>query len=313
VEVINVKGVSKGYKNHSILSDVNLLIEEGDFFGVIGTSGSGKTTLLNILAGFIEPTSGKVMYWSKVSNKEESLHKNLHKIKKFIGFTPQHTSFYHKLTVSENLLHFAQLYNLPVNHVKTNITNILKFTNLFDHKDTIADNLSGGQQKILDIACSLAHRPKIIILDEPTANLDHVLQRSVLRLLKEVNAQGITVVMASHDLNCIEEYCSKVAVIHNGKVHSQGNLEEIRKPYLTKDFTIQVHAGEHKAKLIEKIKTLPINKIVDHGSILEIHPRDVQSTMSQLMQIIKDDGLRMHHLNVRKQPLHDIFDHILSD
>ena len=104
MELIKLKEVNKQYRNKNILENINLDIAEGDLIGVIGQSGSGKTTLLNVIAGFIRPTSGEVVYVSKIKNQEKNLHKNLHRIKKHIGFTPQHNSFYHRLTILGNYI-----------------------------------------------------------------------------------------------------------------------------------------------------------------------------------------------------------------
>ena len=112
MEIIQLKGVSKEYGRNKIIEDVSLTIEEGDIFGIIGQSGSGKTTLLKLISGFIEPTEGEVVYFSKIDNKPKDLHKHFHKIKRHLGFTPQHYSFYPKLTVKENILHFGLLYGI---------------------------------------------------------------------------------------------------------------------------------------------------------------------------------------------------------
>ncbi len=313
MELIRLKGVDKGYKKNKVLKDVNLMIEAGDVLGVIGQSGSGKTTLLNLLSGFLEPSEGEVVYYSKVEGKEKDLNKNLHKIKRHFGFTPQHNSFYPKLTVKENLIHFGKLYKIEKETLKNNINSLLQFTKLSKHHNKLAEHLSGGMQKRLDISCSLVHKPKILILDEPTADLDPILQKEILHLLEEVNKQGITIVIASHHLEHIEKICNKVAIVHRGKVHSHGLIEDVKKPYLKDHFTINVHSGKEKEEVLGKLKELHFKKIIDKGHKLIIYPEEVEQTMSGLLNMIKDENLNFFDMDIRKPTLNEVFEKIAID
>lgn len=312
MQLIQLKGVGKKYGRNHVLQDVNISIEEGDVIGIIGESGSGKTTLLNLLSGFIVPTEGEALYHSKITQGPQDLNKNLHKIKKYLGFTPQHNSFYPKLTVKENLLHFGQLYDIKRDVLVGNIKNLLHFTSLFEHRDKLAEHLSGGMQKRLDISCSLVHKPKILLLDEPTADLDSHLQREILWLLKEANQQGVTVIIASHDLESIEQICNKVAIIHQGKVYSFGLLDEVKRPFLKDYFTINLRPGDSKERIINALKTLAVKKIVDEGHQLVVYPLDAERTVSSLLKVIREENLYLHDLDMRKPSLSEIFEKIIS-
>lgn len=313
MELIELKGVSKEYRKSTVIRDVNLTIEEGDILGVIGQSGSGKTTLLNLITGFIEPTDGEVVYFSQSNHERKNLTENLFKIKKKIGFTPQHNSLYPKLTVQENVLHFGRLYGMDEKVLQSNIKNLLKFTKLADHQHKLAEHLSGGMQKRLDLCCSLVHKPKILVLDEPTSDLDPVLQKEILQMLQEVNKQGVTLVIASHHLDSIENMCNKVVIVHKGLVHSHGLLDDIRKPFLRDHFTINIHSGKEKEKMIEKLKSFSIRKIVDKGNTLVIYPADVQKTTQELLTMIKEENLFLHDMNLRKPSLREIFEKIVQE
>ena len=308
MELLKVKGVTKEYKNHRVLDDVNIIVEEGDLIGVIGQSGSGKTTLLNIMAGFIEPTEGEITYFSKIDQSDKNLHKNFHKIKKYMGFTPQHNSFYHKLSVVENLLHFGELYGIPHQTLITNIKSLIEFMHLEDDKHKLAEQLSGGMQTRLDISCSLVHKPKILILDEPTSDLDPILQKDVLNLLQQVNKQGVTIVLASHNLESIENICNKVAFIQKGKVITQGLIDDIKKPYLRDHFTITLKSGLDKDRLLARLKTVPLQKIVDEGKTLIIYPTQVEKAVASLLTIIKEENLYLHDMDLRKPSLSEVFE-----
>jgi len=311
VALLQLKEVSLKYKNNVVLSDVNLSVEEGDILGVIGQSGSGKTSLLNLLAGFIEPTDGEVVYFTRTTKEERDLNENLSKIKRQVGYTPQHNSFYPKLTVRENLWHFGRLYNVPKPMLKNNIQNLLNFTQLIDHQHKIAEQLSGGMQKRLDITCSLIHKPKILILDEPTADLDPILQKEILHLLKEVNAQGMTIIIASHHLDGIEHLCNKVAIIHKKSVHSHGLMDDVKRPYFHDHFTITVRPGEQKGRLLEKLKKFPVIKIIDRGNSIVVYPQNVEDTMSKIIGIIKQENFAFNDMQLTTPLLSDVFEQII--
>jgi len=155
--VLKVERINKSFAHNKILDDISLDIVQGEIFGVIGASGSGKTTLLNLIIGFIEPTSGKVLIKSK--SGLIPIFNNMDYVKKTVGFAAQHPSFYDKLTVSENLDYFGTLYNLSEEARLNNAKTLLELVELSHAKDIIAKNLSGGMQRRLDIACSLIHNP----------------------------------------------------------------------------------------------------------------------------------------------------------
>ena len=305
--MIELKGVSKSYRGTPILSNVNLKIEEGDVFGIIGQSGSGKTTLLNMIAGFIEPSEGDVLYKTQIDKDALNLNRHLHKIKKHIGFNTQHTSFYPKLTVKENLMHFGQLYDLKKKTLSNNAQSLLEFTRLEKHHHKLADELSGGMQKRLDLACSLVHKPKLLLLDEPTSDLDFMIQEEIAHLIQEVNKQNVTIIIASHHLDFLEKLCNKIAIVHDGKLKSYGNIGNVQKPFLKEDVVINIRVKEDKEKVLRMAKQLPIKKIVDQGHQLVIYPTDPKSAMLALLEAVKKEDLFLYDVDLRKPSLNEVF------
>ncbi len=221
--VVQVKGVDKKFGNNVILKNVNLNVKKGELFCIVGTNGSGKTTLLKALIGFVEPEEGEIFYNSK------NIKDIAKEVKKDFGFATQENAFYPKLTVEENMNYFGNLYGLKKDALKNNIEKLLRLVDLYTAKAVLAENLSMGMERRLDIACSLIHNPKILILDEPTEDLDVILRKSILILIKAINKNGTTIIMTSHLLAEIENIFDRIAILDNKTIAKVGTLKEFRK------------------------------------------------------------------------------------
>ena len=228
--ILRVRGVSKSFGSNEVIREIDLDIKTGEIFGLIGTSGAGKTTLLNIAVGFLRPDQGDVLL-SLPDGTIQSVQKNPYSIKKQIGFSTQTPSFYNRLTARENLEHFAKLYGLMEPELTRRCNSVIDLVGLKEGKDIQAINLSGGMQKRLDIACALLNDPRILILDEPTADLDPILRKQLWELIRQINSKGTTVILASHFLAEIELLCTRIAIIQNKKIAVLGTAEELRNIY----------------------------------------------------------------------------------
>lgn len=269
--LLKIRGVTKSFNNVQVLKGIDLDVMPGEIIGIIGSSGSGKTTFLNTLIGFLKPDSGTVEFRmpkvlsSDKKNKYRSVYKNQKVIKNFYGFATQLPSFYEKLTVQENLTYFADHYNLKKEDIQSNVNTLLKMMNLENSANIEGKNLSGGMERRLDIACSLVHNPQLLILDEPTADLDPVLRNNIWSLVSKMNNKGTTIILSSHHLLELENLCTRIAVIKGGKFIAVGTAEELRKQFKVKEqVVIQSVPGKFSGmsgyfkkykKEIEKYKT----------------------------------------------------------
>jgi ABC-2 type transport system ATP-binding protein len=229
--IIRFKNVKKRFKKRLVLDGINLEIDEGEIFGIIGMSGSGKSTILKLLIGYYEPEQGDILFYSYKDKKYKSAIKNIIELRKTFGFAAQDPSFYPKLTIEENLYHFGSLYRLPKKLIKENTDDLLELTSLSDARKQLGQTLSGGMEKRLSIACSLVHQPKVLILDEPTADLDPIRRRETWDLIKWLHKTRTTIVIASHFLSEIEPVCTKIAILHDHKIIDIGTPAELRKRY----------------------------------------------------------------------------------
>jgi len=224
-ELIQFKEVSKSFGKNVVLDSINLTIPEGKVTGIIGASGEGKSTILKMIASFYTPTKGKIFYLRR------NILKDIRNIKKSFGLAIEDGSFYEKLTVRENLIHFGKLYGVKNKILKQRENEIIRFVGLKKAENVLAQNLSVGMKKRLDIACSLIHEPKVLILDEPTADLDPYLRKQILHLIRKINKTGTTVIITTQLLEEADRICDKIAILYNEKIIEQGEPREIKNKY----------------------------------------------------------------------------------
>ena len=310
--LVMLDNVSKKFDDRVILENVNLEIVPGEIFGIIGLSGTGKTTLLNLIVGFLEPDSGAVAV--KLSDGSvTTISQSPELVKTLYGFSTQNTSFYNKLTVRENLQHFGSLYGINAVVLHARINDLLELVGLTESLDVIAQHLSGGMQKRLDIACAMIHEPKVLILDEPTADLDPLLRKQMWSLIEKINARGTTIIVASHFVSEIEDGCDRVAVLSNRTVSKVGTIDELIDVF-SKDYSIQIETKTRKydslVKGISRLKS--ISKYQVQGNSITISTNNPKQTLSWLSGYIDTNKDQIVKLNLARPSLGEVFESIVK-
>ncbi len=301
--IIEVNALTKRFGENIVLDNINFNIERGSIFGLIGKSGCGKTTLLNLLIGYTRPNRGSISYNGK----------NLEKIGtalgRITGFASQEGSFYKKLTVAENLRYFGRLYGYSSSTIKERMEILLGSFGLQDAEHTLGQNLSIGMQKRLDIACALIHDPDVLILDEPTANLDPALRKNILELIKKINESGTTIIISSHILDDINTLCDRVLVIENKRIIAFGTPRELEMQLSQKDI-IKIESELKKYDyLISSLvsKNLIDNYEVNEG-ILSLHTKDTKNALKHITNYFGRGGDGLVNIDIVKPSLGNIFE-----
>jgi ABC-2 type transport system ATP-binding protein len=311
--IIVFKDFTKEFYDKLILHKINLNINEGEILGIVGMSGSGKTTLLNSIIGFLQPDEGSVLY--KYGNEYKSIHKNPSILNTLFGFASQQPSFYSKLTVEENLDHFGALYNLTKIERKSSVENLLNLTSLFSSKNSLAKNLSGGMQKRLSIACALIHSPKVLILDEPTSDLDPFLRKQTWGLIKDINSRGTTVIIASHFLDEIEHNCSRVAILHNSQIVSCGTPQELREKF-SGNYEIHVETEQLNYHQIlsnlDSSKSLVLSSNITQDKLI-LQTQNPATTMHHLLHLIPATKQTITNIQITKPKLDEVFESLTQN
>lgn len=319
--VIKIIDLTKRFGKRTVLNKINLEINSGEIFGIIGLSGSGKTTLLNTLIGFLEPESGDVKFkiehllgFKDDETQYRSVYDNVLDVKKTFGFAAQEPSVYSQLNSLENLDFFGKLYGLSKDIRKTNMEILLKLMNIYDARHLPAANFSGGMLKRLDIACALIHDPKILILDEPTADLDPLLRKQMWRLIKQINEKGTTIILSSHFLDELEVLCDRVGILYDSKVMITGTPNEV-KNYYSKDqeITLETTPGKYD-EIMKKLKTSKVNikssQVEDNKLI--IYTETAERSLHEILHIIEQMGEILIDVTVEKPSLQEVLEKIIG-
>lgn len=311
--ILKFSNVSKSYNGQIVLDGIKLEINSGEIFGVIGASGSGKTTLLSSLIGFVRPDIGEVLFnEKKLTNGEtkdnyKSIYSKQSSIKKVFGFASQSPSFYSKLTVYENLDYFGSLHGLSKHEKETNINTLLSLMELKSKQDNLSQDLSGGMQRRLDIACALMHDPKVLILDEPTADLDPFLRKHILKLIKKINKKGTTIILSSHNLNELEGLCSRIGIIYRHKFLVVGTPDQIKNKYTKNEqIHLETYPGNYE-ELIKKLEDKNIEKIENRGTELVIFTTKPEMILHKILHTIEGTKESLIDVKMQKPSLDEVF------
>lgn len=299
--LLEIKNLIKRYNDFLALDHINLSISEGEIFGLLGPNGAGKTTTINILAGLTKPNDGEIRFMGK------DLFRNGIEAKQQIGIVPQEIALFDDLTTYENLDYFGRLYGLRGKALKDRIQEALEFVGLADHCKDLPKKFSGGMKRRLNIACAILHRPKLIVMDEPTVGIDPQSRKHILESIKTLNASGATIIYTSHYMEEVEAICSKVAIIDRGRVIAQGTKSELTD-LVAEEEKVIIELGALHYSLIEQIKSLPtVRDMVIRDRQLEIVCRKGEGNVNRIIQLISQSESEILSVTVEKPSLESVF------
>lgn len=220
--MIKLINLTKKFGSFTAVSNINLEIQSGQFFGFLGPNGAGKTTTIKMMTGLYEPTSGEI-FLNGSSIKTHPI-----EAKKKIGYIPDHPFLYDKLTGREYLFFCGGLFKIPKNELELKLEDAIKLFELGNWIDKRSENYSQGMSQRLIIAASMLHDPKVIIIDEPMVGLDPRSASIVKNVLKEKCKLGVAIFMSTHILHVAEELCDRIAIIKEGEIISDLTIEELQ-------------------------------------------------------------------------------------
>jgi ABC-2 type transport system ATP-binding protein len=259
--ILQLNNINLEFGGALVLNNINFNIKKGSIFGLIGGSGAGKTTLMRTMIGFYKPTSGKI-----IVDGDESLTQT--DLRKIFGFCTQENSFYTELSLIENMRYFGRLQDINKKELETRIEELLKMVDLWNFKDYKSENISGGMKRRFDLAISLIHNPRLVILDEPTTGLDSILRKKIWMIIKLIQSKGVTVIISSHLLDEIDYLCDTICILKKGSVYGVGTPKQLKQLY-SQNHQVSIESVPGNYRIIKEIldkKKIDISNLqVDNG------------------------------------------------
>ena len=299
--MIHIENLVKRYGSVLALDHLNLDIKEGEIFGLLGPNGSGKTTAIGCILSLLKYDKGTITVFG------EEMHPNSYELKKNIGVVMQNVAVFEQMSVWENIDYFCGLYVKDKHQRKELVEEAIAFTGLHDYRKLRPKKLSGGLLRRLNIACGIVHKPKLIILDEPTVAVDPQSRNRILEGILELNRQGSTIIYTSHYMEEVEQICSKIAIIDHGRVLACGTTEELKKLLKTGE-TITIEAIALDEELLNELKSLPhIFDVKYDNQILKIRLSSAKHNLVRILNYLTEQGISFGRVFSELPTLNDVF------
>ncbi|MBI9046265.1 MAG: ABC transporter ATP-binding protein [Anaerolineaceae bacterium] len=296
--VIRVENLKKTYGDLQAVIGVSFSVDRGEIFGLLGPNGAGKTTTLSIVEGLLQADAGTVNVLGLNGNQ------NATEIKQKIGVQLQRTSLLPDLSVIEQIMLFSQLYGYQIERQQALAH--LERVGLDKKADAFPDNLSGGQQQRLALALALVNNPEIVFLDEPTTGLDPQSRRALWEIIRELQANGKTVILTTHYMEEAEALCHRVGIIDHGKIIAlapPGDLVNQLKGFST--VTTSAHLPVETIQRFQNVA-----KAEYDGELIRIQTQDITTTLSELLVLSKRVKVSLNDIHISQPSLEDVFLHL---
>ena len=298
-----IKRYSRDSQVDPALAGVDVEVEPGQLYGVVGPDGAGKTTLLRILSTVMQPTSGSARLAGFDVDKQAEQARAL------LGYMPQAFSLYPDLSVLENLRFFADINGVPRERQKVRIDELLEFARLTDFISRRSEDLSGGMRKKLALACALIHEPKILLLDEPTTGVDPVSRRELWQLLARVIQQGVTVMVSTPYMDEAER-CKSVSILYHGRVLISGAPGDLERQMPFRIVEAKASPRRTLRKVADETQGVVAWRAV--GDRLRLSVRDPNEIMPRLEGSLKQEQAEVAILREARVSMEDVFIHLVE-
>ena len=301
MKILEVKDLVKKFDNKIVVNNINFEIEEGEIFGLLGPNGAGKSTTINIINGLLEKDGGKVT----ISNFD--IDKNTRDARMLIGYVPQDIAIYGELTPVDNLMFFGSLYGLKGDLLKERVKEVLELVGLTGKEKQKSATFSGGMKRRLNIACALLHKPKLLIMDEPTVGIDPQSRNNILNAVKKLNKEGMSILYTTHYMEEAENLCNRVAIIDNGVIIAQGTKEELEGYVTESNFAVfEIKSvNEIDKSMFNSIRG--IKNIENEAGILKIETEKNIRIIKDILDLLYEKNIEVKNMRTENPSLEHVF------
>lgn len=293
--MLEVNGLKKAYPKKQALEHVTFSLKPGTSFGFLGPNGAGKSTTMKILTGIVKADSGTAKLFGKDLNREPDA------VSKFIGYVPQEITLYDKLSAYDNLQFFGEAYGVSGKELKQRIHDVLARTGLLDRSKDIVSTFSGGMKRRINIAAALLHRPKLLILDEPTVGIDPQSRNHIFEMIRELNREGVTIIYSTHYMEEVEALCDEVAIMDQGSIKAMGPLGQLLEQYGRNSIYLEVPG------LTELPHDPDVTSFHKKGSGWLLETEDSAAVMQRLLRLASQHQWDVKQLEVVRPSLESVF------
>jgi len=301
MNVLEIRGLTKKFGDFIAVDNMSLSIREGEIFGFLGSNGAGKSTTINMVSSLLRPTSGEI----RILEKDIMKHSRFAKMN--LGVVPQDLAIYEDMTAYENVSFFAGLYGLRGTELKERTEEALTFVGLGDKAKSFPKNFSGGMKRRLNIACAIAHKPKLIIMDEPTVGIDPQSRNYILTSVRKLNESGCTIIYTSHYMEEVEEICSRIAIVDHGKIIAEGTKEQLKSTVTdVKEVRIELKLAQGGES--EGLKTIPgVRNVLQDEQVIRIQSDAAVDNLNRILKQLMDNGKEIRAVEEQEPNLETVF------
>ncbi len=297
--MLQITDVKKSYNGVQALAGVTFSVAQNEIFGLLGPNGAGKTTLLSIISCLLEQTSGEIVLDGALVNRWDR------DIRRLIGIVPQELALYEELTPQENLRFVGQLYGIADPELKSRIEEVLELIGLQDRCGQQTNTFSGGMKRRLNLGLALVHKPRLLLLDEPTTGVDAQSRNHIFEGVRRLNKEGMTIVYTSHYMEEVQTLCSRVGIIDHGELIACDSIPALLRQM---NGVIRIRVTEITPELRTKIQSLNVVALKQlDGEILELECNDVKPILLQLAGLLNELHIDLTSLETEEPNLERVF------
>lgn len=301
--MLKVSEVSKSYKDKKVLDEISFSVREGEILGLLGPNGAGKSTMINCICGLTKIDGGSIEVFGLDNVK------NAKEIRQQMGVVPQEVAVVQELSAYENCMFMGELYGLKGNELKTKVKEAFEFVGLWDRRKEVPGKYSGGMKRRLNIACALVHRPKLLIMDEPTVGVDPQSRNYIMESIRKLNEEGTTIIYTSHYMEEVEELCDRIVIMDEGKKIAEGTCDELIKE-VSENEIIKVGLSKalSDAAKLEKLKEKKgVIEVTGKEQEIVIKTEKDENNLRDILQFMNEEKIVFETINVVRPSLEQVF------
>lgn len=300
-EILRVESLGKCYGDNQVVNDLSFQIRQGEILCLLGPNGAGKSTTMNIICGLLSYDSGTIQW------KGTKIEQCLKQFQQQLGVVPQELAIYEDLSAARNVAFFASLYGIRGVRLKENVQEALEFAGLWERKDDKAHTFSGGMKRRLNIACAIAHKPKFLIMDEPTVGIDPQSRNHILHSIRELQERGMTILYTTHYMEEVEEISDRILIMDDGSVIAEGTKESLKEEmFAERRFLIEVEDPQ-ELRVDEFYRIDGVRQVENRDCSVCIDSLKNVENLDQIISTILSQGLKIVNLSCQKATLENVF------